>query len=454
MGLMNSMNLKGEKQMSANHFSGRRDFLGAAGLILPALAFAQPSQPSPRTIPRKPSLEGRKPLAVIGSTYYPLSHTYHIAGRFLHGYYIRGKHHVPQHYIHSVFVDQKPANDVSESLSKEYGFRLAKSVRDALLNDQGELAVDGVMLIIEHGVYPENEKGQVLYPRYEYMEQIVRVFREVKKTVPVFNDKHLSITFDKAEKMVQWSRELGFPFMAGSSLPFVWRRPELELPLETPIQEGLMAAYSRIEIYGLHSLEALQTMMERRKGGETGVRSVQCLRGDAVWKAADEGRWSWKLLDAALSRSETLNPGDIRVNTSNVTSLTIPRVEPIAFLMEYLDGTRGTVLLLNGQIQDFCFAASVAGEEKPRSCLFRLPMPPGARFFDAQVNNLEKLFTNKKSPIPVERTLLTSGILASAMESNFLKGKKILTKELGVKYQAPQDSGFMRGTLSTHEDEG
>lgn len=440
--------------MRKKTFPDRRHFLGTAGLLLPALAIGQPPQPSPRTIPQKPSLKGRKPLAVIGSTYYPLSHTYHIAGRFLHGYYIRGKHHIPQHYIHSVFVDQKPANDVSESLSREYGFQLAKTVRDALLNDKGELAVDGVMLIMEHGNYPENEKGQIQYPRYEYLEQIVKVFREVGKSVPVFNDKHLSITFEKASKMVEWSRELGFPFMAGSSLPFVWRRPELELPLETPIQEGLLAAYSRIEIYGLHSLEALQTMMERRKGGETGVRSVQCIRGDAVWKAADEGRWSWKLLDEALSRSETLNPGDIRVNTRNVTSLTIPRVEPIAFLMEYRDGTRGTVLLLNGQIQDFCFAAKIAGEEKMKSCLFKLPMPPGARFFDAQVNNLEKLFVNKKSPIPVERTLLTSGVLAAAMESNFQKGKKLNTDQLSVKYQAPADSGFMRGILSTHEDEG
>lgn len=438
--------------MTQQFMTNRRAFLGATGVLLPAMALGADAFNSPRTIPARISLNGRKPLAVIGSTYYPLSHTYHIAGRFLDGYYIQGKHHVPEHYIHSVFVDQKPENDVSASYSKAYGFRLAKSVREALLDEKGQLAVDGVMLIIEHGNYPENEKGQIQYPRYEYMEQIVKVFREVGKSVPVFNDKHLSITFEKASRMVQWSRELGFPFMAGSSLPFVWRRPEIELPLETPIEEGMMAAFSRIEIYGLHALEALQTMMERRKGGESGVRSVQCIRGDAVWKAGDEGRWSWKLLDEALSRSETLNPGDIRVNTKNVTSLSIPRIEPIAFLIEYNDGTKGTVMLLNGHIQDFCFAAKISGEEKMKSCLFRLPMPPGARFFDAQVNNLEKLFVTKKSPIPIERTLLTSGVLASALESNFQKGRKLETNELNVRYLAPKDSGFMRGTLSTHKE--
>jgi hypothetical protein len=430
----------------------RRLFLGTAGALIPAWAMGQTPYSSPRTNSVLPSLKGRKPLAVIGSTYYPLSHSYHIAGRFLHGYYLDGGFHVPEHYIHSVFTDQKPENDVSVPLSKEFGFKLAANVREALLDSKGELAVDGVMIIIEHGKYPENEKGQVLYPRYEMMEQVVKVFKEVGKSVPVFNDKHLSIEFEKAQKMVGWSEELKFPFMAGSSLPFVWRTPQLELPLEAPIEEGLLAAYGRIEIYGLHSLEALQTMMERRKGGETGVKSVQCIRGDAVWKAGDEGRWSWKLLDAALSRSETLNPGDIRTNTSTVASLTIPRVEPIAFLIEYLDGTKGTVLLLNGHIQDFCFAGKIKGQEKPASCLFRLPMPPGAKFFDAQVHNLEKLFTKKESPIPIKRTLLTSGVLEAAMNSNFQKGKMLTTKQLEFAYTAKADSGFLRGRISAEID--
>ncbi len=425
----------------------RRLFMASALSLVPITLIAQDGT-SPRTRPIKPSIKGRKPLAVIGSTYYPLSHIYHIAGRFLHGYYLDGKFHLPQHYIHSVFTDQKPDNDVSVAISKDFGFKLANNVRNALLNDKGELDVDGVMLIVEHGKYPENEKGQILYPRYELMEQVVKVFKEVGKSVPVFNDKHLSIELRKAKQMVAWSKELKFPFMAGSSLPFVWRTPQLELPLESPIEEGLLAAYGRIEIYGLHSLEALQTMMERRLGGETGVASVQCLRGNAVWKAGDEGRWSWKLLDAALMQSETLNPGDIRTNTSTVASLTIPRVEPVAFLIEYRDGTKGTVLLLNGHIQDFCFAGKIKGQENPASCLFRLPLPPGAKFFDAQVFNLEKLFNQKKSPTPIERTLLTSGVLEAAMESNFLKGKKYETKELEIKYKGFAESGFLKGKVS------
>ena len=103
------------------------------------------------------------------------------------------------------------------------------------------------MLIGEHGNYPRNDNGQILYPRYEMMEKIVEVFRKTGQTVPVFNDKHLSYSLEHAKKMVGWANELKFPLMAGSSLPVTWRRPELELKLETPIEDALVAAYGPIE---------------------------------------------------------------------------------------------------------------------------------------------------------------------------------------------------------------
>ncbi|MFQ3594378.1 MAG: hypothetical protein SNJ82_14465, partial [Gemmataceae bacterium] len=203
-----------------------------------------------------------------------------------------------------------------------------------------------------------------------------------------------------------------------------------------------------IEIYGFHALETLQTMLERRKGGETGVKSVQCLLGKEVWKAGDTGRWSWDLLEAALAKSETVNPGDIRHNVGTMRVLGHPVVPPTAFLIEYRDGTRGTVLLLNGHIRDFVFAGKIKGEKKPAACRFLLPDPPGARFFDAQVLALEKFFDTGKAPVPIERTLLTTGILDAIMESHHRKGQKIDTPELEVRYTASADSGFVRGPLA------
>ncbi len=441
----------------------RRKFLAsAAALTLAGGISAQSAEPPgdlplSRTRPAKPSNKGRKPLAVLTTVYRPLSHAYHIAGRFLHGYARGGKLHVPKHYIHSLYVDQTPDNDLSGEVARKFGVHvtrrtssvsMARAVEDALTVG-GKLAVEGVLLIAEHGNYPRNEAGQILYPRLELMEQIVNVFRKTGQSVPVFNDKHLSFTFDRAKKMLAWARELNFPMMAGSSLPVTWRTPSLELPLESPIEDALVAGYGPIEVYGFHALETLHVMLERRKGGESGVKAVTCLSGKDVWKAGDAGRWSWDLLEAALSRSETVNPGDIRDNVGSVKVYNYLETPGLAFLIEYGDGTRGTVLLLNGHVLDFTFAAKLRGESKPASCLFHLPPPPGARFFDAQVANLEKFFETGKAPYPVERTLLTTGILDAVMRSHQRGGVRIETPELlEVRYTAPVDSGFIRGNIA------
>ncbi len=446
-----------QQRCSRRKFLASAAALTLAGGVSASSAEPQGDLPLSRTRPMKPSNKGRKPLAVITTVYRPLSHAYHIAGRFMYGYARGGQLHVPKHYIYSLYVDQTPENDLSDDVARRFGVRvtrrtsgvsMARAVEDALIAD-GKLAVDGVLLIAEHGNYPRNDAGQILYPRLELMEQIVNVFRKTGQSVPVFNDKHLSFTFDRAKKMLAWARELKFPMMAGSSLPVVWRTPSLELRLDSPIEDALVAGYGPIEVYGFHALETLHVMLERRKGGESGVKAVTCLSGKEVWKAGDAGRWSWDLLEAALSRSETVNPGDIRDNVGGVKVYNYNQTPALAFLIEYNDGTRGTVLLLNGHVLDFTFAAKLRGESKPASCLFHLPPPPGARFFDAQVANLEKFFETGKAPYPVERTLLTTGILDAVMRSHQRGGVRIETPELAdVRYSAPADSGFLRGTIA------
>jgi hypothetical protein len=248
--------------------------------------------------------------------------------------------------------------------------------------------------------------------------------------------------------MVGWSQELKFPLMAGSSLPVTWRRPDLELPVGAAVEDALVAAYGPIEVYGFHALEALQCMAERRKGGETGVQAVTCLTGKDVWKAGDDGRWSWDLLEAALGRSETVNPGDVRRNTGSMAVQTMPATPATAFLVEYRDGSRGTVLLLNGHVQDFTFAARLRGQARPESCLFYLPAPPGAKYFDCLAANIEKLFETGRPPYPVERTLLTTAVLDAVMESHQRRGVRVETPDLEVRYAAPPDSGFCRGGVA------
>jgi hypothetical protein len=431
----------------------RRKFLAQAAALtvaggLPAAGASEPAGAAGfRARPPQPGREGRRPLATICTVYRPMAHAQHIAGRFVHGYTRDGRFHVPRHYVHALHVDQRPDNDQSRELGRDFGVQVTRSIAEALTGGGDRLTVDGVLLIGEHGNYPRNDRGQILYPRYEMMEQIVSVFRRTGQTVPVFNDKHLSYRGDRARQMVRWSQELHFPLMAGSSLPVTWRRPELELPLGVQVEDVLIAAYGPIEVYGFHALEAMQCMIERRRGGETGVRAVTCLTGNAVWQAGDQGQWSWDLLEHALGRSETVAIGDIRRNVGRPIT-TMPATPAAAFLVEYRDGLRATVLLLNGHVWDFCLAARVRGEPRPASCLFHLPPPPGAKYFDCLVANIERFFETGRPPYPVERTLLTGGILEAAMESRYRHGARVETPDLEIRYTAPADSGFIRGNVA------
>jgi hypothetical protein len=349
-----------------------------------------------------------------------------------------GQFYRPDYRVVSLYVDRPSGRDVHRELSERLGFKIYPSVAETVTNGTGKLAVDAVLLVGEHGNYPENDKGQRLYPRYELFKQITEVFRQGGRSVPVYNDKHLSYDWEHAREMVTTAREMGFGLMAASSLPVTWRRPELELPLGVEIEDALVAGYGPTEIYGFHALESLQVMMERRKGGESGVAAITCLEGNAVWEAGDRGTWSWDLLEAALGRSETLNVGDVRDNCRN----------PVAFVVEYRDGQRATALLLNNHIADFNFAGRIKGTSKPASTLFYLPAPPGANYFSALCDNIEKLFRTGRPPYPVERTLLTTGILAFAMESRFRGNRRLATPQLDVRYQAPADSGYWRGGVA------
>src|SRR5262245_6164049 len=319
----------------------RRRFLASAAAF--ALPAPVPAADRPLTRPPKRPRSAKRKLALLTTTYHYLSHAYHIGGRFLSGYHSEWGYQFPDSDLASIYAEQVGPKDLSKQIAKDHGVRHSASIADALTLGTGKLAVDGVLLIAEHGDYPYNAKGQKLYPRYEYFQKVVEVFRTSGKSVPVFVDKHLSFDRAKGFEMVATSRKLGFPMMAGSSLPVTWRRPELELPLGKVIKDALLVSRGELEIYGIHALEALQCMVERRTKGQQGVAAVEYLEGDAVWKAGDAGRWSWELLEHALGRSPSRNVGDPKENCKHFQAppawgYTVP--SPRAFLIEYRDGLK------------------------------------------------------------------------------------------------------------------
>ncbi|MBL8866730.1 MAG: hypothetical protein JNK93_14315 [Planctomycetia bacterium] len=411
----------------------RRESLCLAGAALTGLA----------GIPRDASAAapGPKRVASINSVYYKLSHSYHIAGRLMFGYTVNGKPHKPNVRVARMFNDQYHADgkmqDLSRGLAKIKNFEIADTIA-AALGGKGNLDVDGVLLICEHGDYPRNKLGQILYPRFEMFEQIVEVFKTSRKTVPVFVDKHLSYDFAKARKMYDTAKTMGFGLMAGSSLPVTWRRPEWEPDLGAKIREAVVCWYSDLEIYGFHALEVLQCLLERRAGGETGVKSVRTLQGNDVWNAWDRGEWDKGLAEAALRRSGSRDYGTPRDHVE----------KPTAFLVEYLDGTRATLLNLPGYVADITAAVKVAGDPKPHATWFVLPLPPGARFFDPLTFHIESFLETGKSPYPVERTLLTSTLLDFLHRSMAEGGKAIAHDAMRIAYQPAKETHFFRGPFS------
>jgi hypothetical protein len=388
-----------------------------------------------------------KRIAVVATVYRYLSHAQHIGDRFLVGYPRKGTWHKPDMQVVSLYVAQKPQGDQSAARAREFGCPVYPTIAEALRCGGSRLAVDGVLVVGEHGEYASNEKGQVLYPRYDFVKQCVDVFEQDRAAVPLYNDKHLSYSFDKAKWMVDASRRLKFPMLAGSSLPVTWRLPDIELPLNCEIESALMVGYGGADVMDFHGLEALQCMVERRNGGETGVRAVQMLEGEAVWKAGDAGLYSRELLVSALSRSDTPQGQTIADGRTQdlVAKGELPRLvkNPTVYLLEYRDGLKAALLMLNGAVKDFTFAARVKGSGL-QSTQFFLSPEPNVTYSACLVEKIEELFETGKAPYPVERTLLVSGVLESCLTSRFEAQKRLETPHLDVRYRAPRQSQHAR----------
>lgn len=391
----------------------------------------------------------RKKIAAIVTTYFENSHADLIVSKFAAGFPTAGGVIEPKVDLVSMYMDQLHPRDVGMDVAREHGITVYPSIRGALtltppVNshwptgadwDEGELAVDGVIIIGEHGDYAGNERQRRMYPRRHLFEQVCGVISTSGRAVPVFSDKHLAFTWADSLWMYERARELGLPFMAGSSLPLVDRRPRLEHEVGTEIEEALSIGHFHqylygLDSYGFHGLETLQCMVERRRGGETGIAAVQCLEGDDVWSAGEKGMWPRDLADAALDRIEAKDPGRMEDACEN----------PAVFIVEYADGFRASTLMLDRHLNGFGYAARVDGEVVSTEL-----NPQGAlrQPFTYQGLNIQEMFLTGEPQYPVERTLLVSGALDALMESRYRGHTRVETPHLNVAYEpfGPFDTG-------------
>ena len=389
-------------------------------------------------------------VAFLGTVVKKHSHAQHFLDRHTLGYTWNGGWQEPRIEVASVFVDQFPEEDLAKSRIARHKLKQFPTIAEALTLGGEKLAVDGVVLIGEHGEYPTNDKGQKRYPRYDWFKQMVKVFEDSGRSVPVFNDKHLSTDWKECVEMVDDSRRLEFAFLAGSSLPVTRRLPAIDIPYDSALKESVCVAYGGIDSYDVHALETAQCMSERRRGGETGIKQVHAVRDEKLWTRLSESdcETTRKLIVSALTRSHNL-PVKTGYPTNRVTFEWARKVFPeaVGYMIEHLDGFRTTMLLLDG-LRDFNYAGML-DSGKIVSCQMYLPMPEHgsttADFFNPLAHHVETTVIEKKTPYPIERTLLTSGMVIAGVESLHAGQIPFATPKMNVRYKAPVESTFWTG---------
>jgi len=363
-----------------------------------------------------------KSVAGVMTAYQKFWHADVIFGKILEGWGQNGGPG-PRLKLASMYVDQFGSGDMARTMSEKYNVPIFDTIEEAVTVGGDRIPVDGVISVAEHGNYPFNEKQQRLYPRRRFFEEITDTFEKYGRVVPVFSDKHLGPVWSDAKWMYDRAQEMNVPFMAGTSISVTFRKPDVSVPMGCDIEAAVGVGYAGLDIYGSHTLDSFQAMVERRRGAETGVESVQYLKGESMWKAVDAGVVRKDVLDAALSVTPKSDGGDIR-QTSGAS----------LFLFEYKDGLLGTVLMLPSA-RGISTALKIKGQDKILATHYEERRKPYVPSFAYLLKGVERMVHTGRPSYPVERVLLSSGILDRVLTSRFENQKKLVTPELAIEYQ-------------------
>ncbi len=365
----------------------------------------------------------RKRVAAIITEYRFNSHADRIIGKMLDGIYVDGREYTSTLEIASAYVDQFPENDMSRAKSEEHGFPIYDTIAEALKCGGSTLAVDGILIVGEHGNYPLNEIGQKTYPRRRLFEACYDVMAECNTFVPVFTDKHFAVELEDIKWVWSKVNEHNIPFMAGSSLPFAPHFFDpLRLPQGAPISKMMAFYHGSPEAYGFHALEMLQSVAENRAFGESGVAKVRAFEGEEAADLVLSDEW----LPLYHACCGAVNPEEPR---------TMPRrvKRPVFYEVEYRDGLVAGLFNASGEINEFVSAYQTYPGDTPYAAQFVLQGRRPHRHFDIFVLQIERFIHTGRPPFPPERTYLTSGTLDACMRSLHTK-EEVSTPHLEVRY--------------------
>ena len=440
--------------MESNSLFTRREMLGMAGMAgmagLTSFTGMVPEAVA-QIAPRRPRI-----ACLVSYWGLPTSHADWVVNKLIDGYWWQGAYTPSRVDVVSVYVHQFDTSLLAQKVCKAKNIPIYKTVGEAVKLGGNELAVDGVVIVCEHGNYPTDLKGHWLLPRWWIYQQVMGVFEQSKRSVPVFNDKHLSYNWDDAKWMFDKSRELNFPLTGGSSIPTYFRKPEIDLAPDTPLKNGLVIADMADEGATSHAIDVLQAFMDRRKGGETGVKSVQSIRGPEVWKWVEANPWANNLMEA-VRKNFDLPPGYFQGTAPANQPAGQPARQPRAprppnlCIVEYNDGTKAASITGSGV--GWTFAGDVAGQKDP-TIISMLGWPgPISQFHAANAHEhwiIEMMLTGKE-PFNAERLLLSTGIVNHYMESNWQNGvyspvgRVLQTPYMNMKYHSTHGDLYQKG---------
>jgi hypothetical protein len=387
----------------------------------------------------------------------PTSHADWIVNKLLDGYWWKGSYTASQVDVVSVYINQLDTSLLGQKVCKAKNIPIFKTVGEAVTLGGKELAVDGVVIVCEHGNYPTDLKGHWLLPRWWIYQQVIRVFEQSQRSVPIFNDKHLSYNWDDAKWMFDKSRELNFPLTGGSSIPVYYRTPEIDLAPDTPLKNGLVIGDMADEGASFHCIDVLQSFMDRRRGGETGVKSVQSIRGPEAWKWVEANPWAnnsveavRKKFDLPAGHFQQDGQANQRGRQSNLC------------IVRYNDGTEAASI--SGSGVGWTFAGNIEGQKDP-TIISMLEWPgPISQFHagNAHEHWLIEMMLTRKEPFNAERLLVSTGIVNYYMDSNWQDGhysavgRAVETPYMNMKYHSthgplfntgprPPDTPYIRG---------
>lgn len=384
----------------------RRELLATTGMAGAAAFTGLASGVGAQAPPRRPRIACL--VSYWGET---RSHADWIVTKLLDGYWWQGAHTPSRVEVVSAYIHQRDTSGLGKKVCAAKGIPIFDTVGAAVTRGGKELAVDGVVIVAEHGEYPTNLKGQWLLPRWWIYQQVMRVFERSGRSVPVFNDKHLSYDWGEAKWMFDKSRELKFALTGGSSIPVYFRTPEIELATDTPIKASVVVGGASDEGALFHCVDVLQAFVERRRGGETGVRSVQWIRGPETWRWTERNPWAAQLLESVRTRL-ALKPGHFQDSNA-----------PNVCVVEYRDATKAAVYAARGA--GWTWAGEVDGQNEP-TVVSMLGWPgPFSQYHasNALPHWITETMVSGSEPFEAERLLLSTGIVANTLESNWENGR-------------------------------